>query len=254
MSSKMKKHAGIITSTGAKCIVVFRTIPGDPDNCLVVETDKLNSSYHDGIIDIVNSNEAQDTADLYTVLNRRTLFDGSNALQALHYKGYMRKVPVSLIMLKPMPNRDLPLSILNEQMGSAPAKHEPVASGEKVEEVQIDKKSVIAGLTLKADLLESEAKKIRADIKSIKAEIAAEEEAADAKVFIRTGEAGRPALTPEAKEQALVRKNEKHMEAYYAKKQAKVDEQLNEAVIQAAQAREANADNFHFTSEDNSLD
>jgi hypothetical protein len=78
--------------------------------------------YHDQLMREVNSKEAQATVDLFEVLERRTFGDGLQMLNALHTKGLLHKYPVSEIEMQPMPNRLVPLSMVNDQIaGKAPA-------------------------------------------------------------------------------------------------------------------------------------
>ena len=53
------KHVGRIKSTGRRCLVVFRTLPGDAFSCLVIQTESLDPSQHDSLINLVESNAAQ---------------------------------------------------------------------------------------------------------------------------------------------------------------------------------------------------
>ena len=54
------KHVGRVIATGKKCIVAYRTLPGDAYNCLIVPTENLPDSYHDAIINLVESNGGQE--------------------------------------------------------------------------------------------------------------------------------------------------------------------------------------------------
>jgi len=115
------KHVGR-NKHGSKCVVVFREIPGAEDHCLVVLSDSLMDMYHDQLMREVTSKEAQSTVDLFEVLERRTFGDGQQMLNALHLKGLLQKYPVSEIEMQPMPNRLVPLSLVNDQIaGKVPA-------------------------------------------------------------------------------------------------------------------------------------
>ena len=59
------KHVGRIKSTGRRCLVVFRTLPGDAFSCLVIQTESLDPSQHDSLINLVESNSAQAKRELY---------------------------------------------------------------------------------------------------------------------------------------------------------------------------------------------
>ena len=127
------KHVGR-NKHGSKVVVVFREIPGAEDHCLVVHSDSLMDMYHDQLMREVTSKEAQATVDLFEVLERRTFGDGLQMLNGLHVKGLLKKYPVSEITMMPMPNRMVPLSLVNDQIAGkipADATDTPVVEGEK---------------------------------------------------------------------------------------------------------------------------
>ena len=108
------KHVGRIVSTGRKCLVVFRTLPGDAFNALVVTTENLNDSYHDAIINLVESNAAQSAYEFGEVLARSVFADGSTMLPSLHVKGLLAKVPTDKIEMVPNQQSTILLSDLNQ--------------------------------------------------------------------------------------------------------------------------------------------
>jgi len=57
------KHIGRLEATGRKVAVAFRTLPDDPESCLVVQTENLGDSEHDVLMNLVESNAGQ-TADV----------------------------------------------------------------------------------------------------------------------------------------------------------------------------------------------
>ena len=109
----LKKHAGQLGNTGVRVAVVFRKLPNDESHCLIVETERLPDSYHDYVIQCLNSREAVETNDFYEVLNRRTFPDGLNCLTALHQRGFLRKEPVSNVTMLPLPGQAVPLALIN---------------------------------------------------------------------------------------------------------------------------------------------
>lgn len=125
------KHVGR-NRNGARLVVVFREIPDDEENCLVVHTDSLREMYHDQLLREVNSREAQDTVDLYKVLERRHFGDGTQMLNSLHLQGLLQKYPVSEIEMQPMPNRIVSLSIVNEQIKTGGIASEAVSEAADV--------------------------------------------------------------------------------------------------------------------------
>lgn len=115
------KHVGRIKANGRKCIVVFRTLPGDAFNALVVMTESLTESYHDALINTVESMAAQTSPELSEVLARSIFPDGSTMLPSLHVKGLLIKVPTDQIEMTPNNNLSVLLADLNqliaEQLG-----------------------------------------------------------------------------------------------------------------------------------------
>ena len=115
------KHVGRIVSTGRKCIVVYRTLPGDAFNALIIPTENLSESYHDALINLVDSTSAQTSNELSEVLARALFPDGSTMLPSLHVKGLLNKVPTDQILMTPNPSQSILLSELNqiiaEQLG-----------------------------------------------------------------------------------------------------------------------------------------
>lgn len=109
----LKKHAGQLSNTGVRVAVVFRKLPNDENSCLIVETERLPDSYHDALIQCLNSKEASETNEFYEVLNRRTFPDGTNCLTSLHQRGFLRKEPVTNVVMLPLPNQPVPLALIN---------------------------------------------------------------------------------------------------------------------------------------------
>lgn len=108
------KHIGRIVNNGRKCIVVFRTLPGDAFSALIVMTESLSESYHDSLINLVESNAAQSNNELSEVLARAVFSDGSTMLPSLHVKGLLTKVPTSQVEMTPNSSASILLSELNQ--------------------------------------------------------------------------------------------------------------------------------------------
>ena len=113
MIENLKKHVGILSNTGVRVAVVFRKLPNDETHCLLVETERLPDSYHDQVIQVLNSREAFETNDFYEVLNRRSFPDGTNCLTSLHTRGFLRKESVSNVNMIPLPGQVVPLALIN---------------------------------------------------------------------------------------------------------------------------------------------
>ena len=112
------------THTGKKCVVVFRELPDEPDNCLIVDTEALPDWMHDNIMQAVESPGAQASTDFYAYAERTVLTDGTNMLQTLHSTGRLQKMPTDKITMTP--NNDVSVglteinNIVREQNGNVP--------------------------------------------------------------------------------------------------------------------------------------
>jgi hypothetical protein len=95
-------------------MVVFRTLPGDAFNCLVIQSDTLEPGYHDQLITLVESNAAQSANEFSEVLARSVFSDGSTMLPSLHVKGLLTKVPTDAVEMVPNMQTTILLSELNQ--------------------------------------------------------------------------------------------------------------------------------------------
>jgi hypothetical protein len=95
-------------------MVVFRSLPGDAFNCLVIQSDTLEPGYHDQLISLVESNAAQSANEFSEVLARGVFSDGSTMLPSLHVKGLLTKVPTDAVEMVPNMQTTILLSELNQ--------------------------------------------------------------------------------------------------------------------------------------------
>lgn len=162
----LKKHTGQLSNTGVRVAVVFRKLPTDEKHCLIVETERLPDSYHDYVIQCLNSREASETNDFFEILNRRTFPDGLNCLTALHQKGFLRKEPVSNVTMLPLPGQAVPLALINatidkkvdEYMRNQQSTTAPVTTPIETPGAPVgDVVAMAKGLILQAELLEQDA-------------------------------------------------------------------------------------------------
>ena len=107
------KHVGRIIKTKKKCGVVYRVVPGEPENCIVVMTESLDAADHDSFINLINSTTAQQSEELGEAMARSQLSDGSNMLARFHKTGRMQKVATELVEITPNNNASINLSELN---------------------------------------------------------------------------------------------------------------------------------------------
>ena len=108
------KHVGRIISTKKKCLVAYRTLPGDAHYCLIVLTEQLPDSYHDSLINLVEGPAGQSSYEFAEAMARTTFPDGSNMLAALHTQGRLVKVRTSEIEMTPTTSTSIQLSELNQ--------------------------------------------------------------------------------------------------------------------------------------------
>tara|TARA_B100001115_G_C15652117_1_gene314206 strand:- start:54 stop:707 length:654 start_codon:yes stop_codon:yes gene_type:complete len=108
------KHVGKV---GEKpCVVLYREVPGEAENALIVKTETLPDSQHDALMNVVGSAEAQESNDIADVLDRRQFADGQNILQALHFDRRIEKVSVDLVTLTPTPATSVSLAEVNAEI------------------------------------------------------------------------------------------------------------------------------------------
>ena len=107
------KHVGKMKNNGAKVVIAYRTIPGDPYSALVVGTQQLPDSYHDSLMSLVESDAGQQADELADVMSVRRFPDGSNMLQFVHANGLMKKVPTDAVLITPDTKSSIPLDELN---------------------------------------------------------------------------------------------------------------------------------------------
>ena len=108
---EMLRHTGILNNTGKNVVVVFMSLPEDPEYALVVDTDALPDSFNDSLRRIVESTDGQDAENLADILARRMSPDGSNTtlLQKFHQAGRLQKVEIDLVTMTPRKGLNWPL-------------------------------------------------------------------------------------------------------------------------------------------------
>lgn len=181
------KHVGKV---GEKpCVVVFREVPGEPENALVVMTGALSDEYHDALMNVVQSPEAQEGNELSEVLHRRQFPDGTNMLTTLHGINRIEKVATDLVTLTPTPGQGVPLTDVNKEIAKINAESNPPLKTE-VDPVSVDTmrdpvtevdttattdngtdpESVAQNILFQADLMVEDANKMLAEAEAKKEE------------------------------------------------------------------------------------
>lgn len=110
---KSLKHVGRMKNTGAKVLVVFRTLPGESNAALVLPTTTLPDQYHDALISLVDSEQAQDTNELGEIMFHRRFPDGRPMLQAMQADNRLQKVPTDNVIMTPTLSDSIRLDELN---------------------------------------------------------------------------------------------------------------------------------------------
>jgi len=181
--AKNTKHVGKLVNTQRRVVVVFREVPNEPENCLVVDTDALPDWMHDDVINAVESPGAQQSANFYEYAQRQMFTDGSNMLQALHRKGMLQKVATDNVALTPNASQKVLLSEINNilrdegSIAVAPAKdpNQMDIAGKPVDAVNeiapvpqttenpgvIDNTDLAKNMIAQAEQFESEAKNLK---------------------------------------------------------------------------------------------
>lgn len=117
------KHVGRSVDTKKRCLVVFRTLPGDAYNCLVLPTENLPDSYHDAVVNLVEGVAGQQSYELGEIMGRTQFPDGSVMLAALHTQRRLVSMPTNKIEMTPNASTVINLAELNqiiaEQQGVA---------------------------------------------------------------------------------------------------------------------------------------
>jgi hypothetical protein len=168
MPTNNLKHVGQLINTQRRCVVVFREVPGEPNNCLIVDTDALPDWIHDDVMNAVESTAGQEAANFYDYAARAVLTDGSSMLTSLHNKGLLTKASTDNVMMTP--NRETTIlladlnKIINEQFGEN-------AFGEKASVTEtnntasesdvINDADIAKNMLAQADQFEAEAARLR---------------------------------------------------------------------------------------------
>ena len=108
------KHVGRITANKRKVIVAYRVVPGDPDHCLVVQTENLSADEHDTLIKSVESAAGQEAYEFAECMARTYLPDGRNMLAGFSHTGKLNKVETSQVEMTPNGNTVIALNELNK--------------------------------------------------------------------------------------------------------------------------------------------
>jgi hypothetical protein len=94
------KHIGeLADESKSKVVIMYRTVPGEPDNCLVVGVKFLPDTYHNALMKAVESSGGQEADEFADFAGRQTFPDGTNMLAMLHNDNYIKKFKTKDIMV-----------------------------------------------------------------------------------------------------------------------------------------------------------
>jgi hypothetical protein len=181
------KHVGRVIASNKKCIVAYRTLPGDAHYCLIVPTENLPDIYHDALINLVESPAGQSAYEFAEAMDRTQFPDGSRMLPALHGSGRLIKIATSAVEMIPASGTTILLSELNqiiaEQRGVAiddlslksdlAEKTKPETKPQATVEQVVTAQEPLVTAETTFDSLESEAKYYRSQADKLAKEAAA---------------------------------------------------------------------------------
>ena len=142
------KHVGKMKNNAARVAVVYRTVPGEPNNALVVGTSGLPDANHDALMSVIQSESGQQANELADILATRRFPDGDVMLSWLHARGQLKKVPTNLVLMTPNTQTQIPLNELNEMIATQ--------KGTTVEELAVSdgqKKSTATKKAVKEEII-----------------------------------------------------------------------------------------------------
>mgnify|MGYP006995909106 FL=1 len=103
-------------ATGRKVLVAYRTLPGESDAALVVQTENLTDDQHDSMIKLVESPAGQAAYEFAEVMARANFQDGSIILANLHVNGRLTKVQTTEVDMLPNNQTIINLAELNQMI------------------------------------------------------------------------------------------------------------------------------------------
>lgn len=109
------RHVG---TCGDKRIAIIIQDPAATHEVHVVDTDALPDQYHQNLMDMLMTPQAQSSKWFGEYMHRQMLFDGTNALKTFYEKGWIRQVPIVSVFLTPRPNQSVNLA---EALGINPS-------------------------------------------------------------------------------------------------------------------------------------
>ena len=115
---KKIKHIGKLKDGGAAVAIIFRTVPGEPKNCLVIGPKFLDENYQNTFMKALESAEGQSAFELGHHLMKSRFTDGVEILQFLHRNNFIKKMPTEnvIVTMGVGTGGEVPLDELNEMI------------------------------------------------------------------------------------------------------------------------------------------
>lgn len=159
------KHVGKMKNNNAKVVIVYRTLPGDPNSALVVGTSNLGEAYHNALMNLIQDPSGQQANEFADILAVRSFPDGNNMLGWLHNRNQLKKVPTSNVLVTPTPQTSISLDELNVLIAEQ--------KGVKVEDLAITDGKKVSSIEKVASVVENSKDKENTQV------VAVEEQAID---------------------------------------------------------------------------
>ena len=101
-------------------IILFRTVPREPDSCLVIGPKFLSDVYRESLTRALESANGQASFEFGTYLSHQKFPDGVEMLAFLHIENYIKKIPTEDVIVTYGPGKDgkIPLDKLNEMIAA----------------------------------------------------------------------------------------------------------------------------------------
>ena len=96
---KKIKHIGKLKDGGAAVAILFRTVPGEPKNCLVIGPKFLDENYQNTFMKALESAEGQSAFELGHHLMKSRFSDGIEILPFLHQNNFIKKIPTDSVIV-----------------------------------------------------------------------------------------------------------------------------------------------------------
>ena len=115
------KHVGRVVSTQQKVVVMFRQVPDEPENCLLVDVQGLSDDMHNDLMNEEESAQAQEKDEFADHAHTHFFRDGRKMLETLHQEQKFIKLETFKVMMTPDANTNIRLDELNKQLGAIEA-------------------------------------------------------------------------------------------------------------------------------------